>query len=62
MNQVPVFTRWPSACATSASSVHTAAVRPKSLSFMRSTASSSERTFMRPATGPKISSRITGMW
>ena len=43
------------------SSVHTDAVRPYGLSFMRRTASASSRTGMIPTTGPKVSSDITRM-
>jgi hypothetical protein len=59
MNQVPVSTRDPNASAMSSSRVHTDAVSPKSLSFMRATASSSSRTRAMPTTGPKLSSLIT---
>ena len=61
MNQVPVSTRSPMAIAASSSVVQIEAVRPKSLSFMSATASSSEATFMIPATGPKDSSVMTPM-
>ena len=43
------------------SSVHTDAVRPYGLSFMRRTASASSRTGMIPTAGPKVSSHITRM-
>ncbi len=61
MKKVPVSMRLPTASAASGSLVHTAAVRPKALSFIRRTASSSPATGMMPATGPKISSRIAGI-
>jgi hypothetical protein len=41
--------------------VQIAAVSPKALSFISASACSSELTRMMPATGPKISSRITGI-
>jgi hypothetical protein len=61
MNHVPVSTRSPMAMAASASAVHTAAVSPKLLSFIRAIASSSPPTGMMPTTGPKTSSCISGI-
>ncbi len=61
MNQVPASTLAPISKAASVSRVKMAAVRPKSLSFMRAMASSSLATRMTPTTGPKVSSVMTRM-
>ena len=47
------------ATAAVSSAVQIEAVSPKQLSFIKSTASSSEPTFMIPTTGPKLSSVMT---